>query len=212
MKRFIALASQWSHRLMSNFDYFDLSILSANNIQPLKDFVKQFREANGDRVFKVIWKDPSFQVQVNITKENPLLKSGIAGVHDFNIRTGGHRIIIQNYGKREYEYHRGGIPGTLFHEWCHIVQSYNAHHGLGKWFYNSCHPQQDVLYKRYQHMCSGFYAGFSPEEMAAEAFRVLNGFRSSESWEENKNFLADWKDFFTSDEVFALHFNSRSKS
>lgn len=199
---------------MSNLDYFDLSILSVENIQPLKDFVKKVRNQNGDASFKAIWKDPSLQIDISISKDHPALNSGIAGAHVFNRRSKEHNIVVRNFGSKQKNayHHRGGFTGTIIHEWCHAMQVFNATHGIGEWFWDQSHPQQDALYERYRGMCDGFYAAVSPEEMAAEAFRVLNGFCSSELWEKDKNFLADWKDFFTSDEVFALHFNSRSKS
>lgn len=200
---------------MNNFDYFDLSVLSVDNIQPLRDFVRKMRKPNGGATFKVFWKDPSFYAELNICKNHPSFepllhnKFVTTGMHDFDIRTKKHSLIVRNFGTKQKNnlHHTGGLVATIIHEWCHAIQCVNAQHGVGEWYWNISHPQQDVLYERYRRMCYPFYASVSAEEMAAEAFRVLNGFTSSAPWEKDEDFLSDWKDFFTSDEIFAFHFN-----
>ena len=77
---------------------------------------------------------------------------------------------------------------------------------LGDWYYEGNHLRQDELYDKWKHKFEAFYLASSAVEMSAEAFRVLKGWRSAESWERDQEFLTDWQDFFMSDPVFSLLF------
>ena len=95
------------------------------------------------------------------------------------------------------------MMSTILHEFAHHLQWRSRFKSKG-WKEGSNHPGQDALYAKYKELCQPYYAGYSPKEMAAEAFRLLMGWSESLDWELNQSFRKDWFDFFYSQESFSL--------
>ena len=178
----------------------DLSTLSVDNLDALRKMVRANRNKNGDASFMVTWKYDSLQTKVTFAEHADHVPNAYYS-GNFHPSYG---IFLRNYGNKEKNVigHRGGIFATLMHEWCHRMQSFATDNGVGEWYWDLSHPRQEELYEKYFFPCEGYYAVTNAEEMAAEAFRVLAGYPSGEPWESNQDFLNDWRDFFTSDEVF----------
>ena len=179
---------------------FDLSTISPDSYDALRNAFKESRNENGDVSLTLTWQGNA-PCPLLISKNPPNVPGDFAGFYLSN-----EGMFVKNYGnKRKNElWHRGSIPGTIFHEWCHRIQDLAASNGIGEWYWDNCHPKQDELYNKWSSHLEGFYAAIEPHEMAAEAFRVLKGWRSNEPWEENKELLADWREFFMGDEIFSL--------
>jgi hypothetical protein len=183
----------------------DLSTLSVDNLDLLRKATRENRDENGNSSFMVTWKYDCLQTEFTFAKHADHAPEYPG---HFDSRDG---IFVQNYGNKQENarYHRGGIFGTLMHEWCHRMQFFATENGVGEWYWSLSHPRQEELHEKYRSSCKGYYAGTTPEEMAAEAFRVLSGCPSGEEWEANQHLLNDWKDFFMNDEVFSLMFANK---
>lgn len=179
----------------------DLSMITPDNLGEFRKVFRACRQENGNVELTLTWKGEV---------ECPLLISsrvelGENFVGNFSF---SHGIALRNFGtvERNNFYHRGSIPGTIFHEWCHRMQWWCTDRNIGDWYLGCSHPEQDRLYSKWRDQFKGFYLAEMPQEMAAEAFRVLKGWRSEEPWESNQEFLADWKAFFMNDSIFSLLF------
>ena len=144
-------------------------------MKSLREMVRKTRDDKRNSCFTVHWKG-SYHCKLHIGKQPPTLDPENSGVYNFIHNV----ILVRNFGNKANNKvkHRGGLPGTIFHEWCHRMQFWWS---------------------------EGWLAS-SAVEMSAEAFRVLKGWRSAESWERDQEFLTDWQDFFMSDPVFSLLF------
>lgn len=181
----------------------DLSTLNPDNIEPLREVVRKTRDDQKSSCFTVHWRN-EFHSKLFIGKQPPGLGPESSGVYNFMHDV----ILIRNFGNKASNKvkHRGGLPSTILHEWCHRMQFWCSDNWIGDWGYEGNHPQQDELYDKWKHELEAFYLASKPVEMSAEVFRVLKGWRSTESWEDNQKLLADWRDFFMSDPVFSLLF------
>ena len=182
---------------------FDLSSISPDNLEPLRKAVREVRTKDGDASLWITWKG---EVGCPLTiKRHPseILCDPFSGT--FCIQGG---VFIRNYGNKQKNayHHIGGFAGTLVHEWCHRMQWFATSNSIGDWYWKVSHPEQDLLYKKWSGYFEGAYAATAPEEMAAELFRVLKGWRGKEAWEDNQELLEDWMNFFTNDPVFRHFF------
>jgi len=182
---------------------FDLSSISPDNIEPLRKAVREVRTKNGGVSLWLTWKG-ELGCPLTITSHTSKFISECSS-GTFCTRDG---VFIRNYGNKQKNayYHKGNLTGTIIHEWCHRMQWFATDNAVGDWYWEVSHPEQDALYKKWSSYLEGSYAATSPEEMAAELFRVLKGWQSKEAWEDNQELLQDWMDFFTSDPVFRHFF------
>ena len=90
------------------------------------------------------------------------------------------------------------------HELAHHLQQMGSDYDAGGWYWCKEHEEQEKLYEKWKVPMAGFYAGSKPSEMTAEAFRVLQGYRSSEGWERNQEFLADFREFLGGNPIFSV--------
>lgn len=181
----------------------DLSTINPSDISALRNIVRKVRKQDGSASLWLTWRG-ELGCPLKITKQSSKnLPNHCAGT--FCTRDG---IYIRNYGNKQKNayYHPGGFAGTIIHEWCHRMQWFATRNHVNDWYRVVSHPEQDFLYQRWVAELKGSYAAEAPEEMAAEAFRVLKGWQGTESWENNQYFLEDWFDFFTNDPVFSLLF------
>jgi hypothetical protein len=112
-------------------------------------------------------------------------------------------IDVVTYGRKNNPlHHRGGIEGTILHEMAHHLQMIGADMDVGGWYWTNNHVEQDKLYKKWKGQLEAFYAGSLPEEMTAEAFRVLQGWKSDEKWERNEELLGDFHSFLSGNKIF----------
>ena len=182
---------------------FDLSSISPDNLQPLREAVREVRTKDGNVSLWLTWKGEVGCPLKIIRQPNENLQKPFAGI--FSKRNG---MFVRNFGNKKQNayHHSGGLPGTIIHEWCHRIQWFAAENNIGDWYWEVSHPDQDALYKKWVECLKGSYAATSPEEMAAELFRVLKGWRGREAWEVNQELLEDWMNFFISDPVFRHFF------
>lgn len=97
----------------------------------------------------------------------------------------------------------GKMMATVLHEFAHHLQ-YKSRFKSEGWTTDHDHPGQQALYKKYKALCEPYYAAHSPKEMAAEAFRLLMGWKKFYlDWELDQSFKNDWFDFFYSEEMFS---------
>jgi hypothetical protein len=114
-------------------------------------------------------------------------------------------IALVTYGRRHNLLrHRGGLGGTLMHELAHHLQQMGSDYDAGGWYWCKEHEKQNELFDKWKGQLGGFYAGSKPSEMTAEAFRVLQGFRSPEEWEKNEEFLEDFREFLGGNSIFSV--------
>jgi hypothetical protein len=114
-------------------------------------------------------------------------------------------IDIVTYGKKSnLLHHRGGLEGTLMHEFAHHLQLIGSDLGVGGWFWGHCHKEQGGLYEKWKGQLEAFYVGSKAWEMTAEVFRVLQGFQSGEEWEKNEEFLEDFREFLGGNSIFSV--------
>ena len=181
---------------------FDLSNISPENLEPLRKAVREVRTQDGGASLWLTWRG-ELGCPLTITKQSKFLANNIAGV--FRPQEG---VVIKNFGSKQKNahHHIGGFAGTIVHEWCHRMQWFAADNNIGDWYWEVSHPEQDALYNKWSDYLQGAYAATAPEEMAAELFRVLKGWRGKEAWEDNQELLEDWMDFFVSDPVFCHFF------
>lgn len=181
----------------------DLSTLNPNSLKPLREVVRETRDDQRNSCFTVHWKG-KYHCELFIGKQPPGLDPEYSGRYNsvHNV------ILVRNFGNKANNKvkHRGHLPGTILHEWCHRMQIWCSDEWIGDWGYEGNHLQQDELYDKWKHEFEAFYLASSALEMSAETFRVLKGWCSAESWEGSQEFLADWRDFFISDPVFSLLF------
>lgn len=182
---------------------FDLSSISPDNIEPLREAVREVRTEDGNASLWINWKG-EMECPLTITRQwTGDLSEPFSGC--FSNRNG---LFIKNYGSKQKNayHHPGGFAGTIVHEWCHRMQWFAADNSIGNWYREVSHPEQDLLYKKWSGYLQGAYAATAPEEMAAELFRVLKGWRGKEAWEDDQELLEDWMNFFTNDPVFRHFF------
>ena len=181
----------------------DLSTLSPDNVEPLREVVRKTRDDQRNSCFTVHWKG-DYHCELFIGKQPSILDPENSGVYNFIHNL----VLVKNFGNKANNKvkHRGGLPGTIFHEWCHRMQFWCSDEWIRGWGYEGNHLQQDELYDKWKHEFKVFYLASSAVEMSAEAFRALKGWRSTEPWEDNQEFLADWRDFFMNDPIFSLLF------
>lgn len=182
---------------------FDLSSISPDNLEPLREAVREVRTKDGDASLWLTWKGElgcPLTIARHASKNLPECFSGT-----FCTRDG---VFIRNYGNKQKNayHHTAGFAGTIVHEWCHRMQWYATRSAVPRWYKSVSHPEQDLLYKKWSDCLQGTYAATAPEEMAAELFRVLRGWCGKEAWEDNQELLEDWMDFFTNDPVFRHFF------
>ena len=180
----------------------DLSTINPNDVEPLREIVRKTRDDQRNSCFTVHWKG-DYHCKLFIGKQPEHLLDGLCGA--FHTR---HGLLMRNYGNKQKNayYHEAGFAGTLLHEWCHRMQWFCSSNKNDGWYNEVSHLHQDQLYAKWVDICGATYAASSAYEMSAEAFRALKGWRSTEVWEDNQEFLADWRDFFMSDPVFSLLF------
>ena len=173
---------------------FDLSTFAPNSINPLKEALKEARDLDGIARLHLHW-GGVLQTPLKIGKFGE--HEGAAGWHD------GEGIFVKHFGKKmNKELHRGGIPGTIVHEWAHAIQWAGSDNSIGDWYWGYEHPGQDLLFERWaEKLKENSYAASEAKEMAAEAYRGVRGFSDPRDlWPEG--FLEDWKIFFCQDECF----------
>lgn len=119
------------------------------------------------------------------------------GLYDGNI------IQCATYGSKKNDiFHRGGILGTIKHEFCHALQYLATTCELPNWYWSYENDQQDELYRKWYDSFGNTYAQKSAVEAAAEAFRVLSGHPHPDEWETNSHLLDDYRKFFENELVF----------
>jgi len=160
-------------------------------------------EAKGNcRQFQVTWSDitPPFSLKV-YGGCIPGQASTVAGIFD----PSDYNISVATYGRRQNEtLHRGGLEGTVVHEWAHLLQCLGTDNDAGGWYFTNHHDEQSELFKKWKSVYKEAYAGSAPYEATAEAFRVLAGWPSAqpEEWESNTLLLEEWRAFLKGNEVF----------
>lgn len=181
----------------------DLSTINPNDVEPLREIVRKTRDDQRNSCFTVHWKG-DYHCKLFVGKQPPTLDPKSAGVYLLTYDA----ILVRNFGNKVYNNmkHRGGLTGTILHEWCHRMQFWCSDESVGDWYWGGHHPVQDELYDKWSGQFQSFYLASNAHEMSAEAFRALKGWRSVEIWEDNQEFLADWRDFFMNDPVFSLLF------
>lgn len=114
-------------------------------------------------------------------------------------------IHVLNLGKKgNLLSHRGGLQGTIVHEFAHHLQNLGAMNDVGDWYWTDRHDMQDSLFEKWSPILGDFYVASKPKEMTAEVFRVISGsgYSSPEHWEKNELFLEEYTNFLKSNEVF----------
>ena len=172
---------------------FDISTLTPNTIQTLVAALNAARGADKTARLNLHWGEV---LRTSLEVGRFAAHEGAAGWHD----SGG--IFVKHFGKSQNVHlHRGGIPGTIIHEWAHVIQWAASGSGIGEWYWGYENPGQDLLYEKWAEKLKGCYAASKPKEMAAEAYRALRGFTDlRDFWPEG--FLEDWESFFLGDECF----------
>jgi len=162
-------------------------------------------EAKGNcRQFMLTWNGITPPVSLKVYGGCiPGQASTVAGIFDpFD-----YSISIATYGRRQNEtLHRGGLEGTVAHEWAHLLQCLGSDNDVGGWYFTNHHDTQSTLFQKWKSVFDKdkSYAGEAPYEAAAELFRVLAGWPSSspEEWESNAALLQDWREFLKGNEMF----------
>lgn len=177
--------------------------ISGNIIDQMRAFDPPLWVRPGVAIFNVVWGGitPPIPMEVEM--------NGIGGMPpDTAGAWDGRKIRVASWGKRGNALrHRGGLEGTVVHEFAHVLQWYGAGNDIGDWYYTNHHDEQSALFDKWKSVLSPFYAGSHEAESTAEAFRVLKGYRSKEEWENNSQLLGEWEDFFKRNEVFKHFFS-----
>jgi hypothetical protein len=149
---------------------------------------------------EIRWRDFVEPIPLKIWKgQIPGEAPNILGAYD-HIRL---EIHVLNLGKKgNLLSHRGGLEGTILHEFAHHLVNLGAMNDVGDWYYTDSHDQQDALFDKWAPTLGDFYVASKAKEMTAEVFRVISGYASSEEWEANKTFLEEYKNFLQGNEVF----------
>jgi len=177
---------------------FTLDLSTYPNIVLLSQRVKEFKKDNEETFhFTLNWAG-LFQEGIPISIETWKLRPDAdwAGIHQDG------EITIRTFGKRgNSQFHRGGIVGTIYHEFFHYLQWYGCMAECGDWFWDTHHTEQKKLYDCWSESFEGFYAGSFPWEAAAEVYRVISGYTSAEAWEKNQSLKKDYLRFFQGNEM-----------
>ena len=181
---------------MRNSSSPTLSLLTPNLSQVIKSAWPDYKTMKAWRL-KVSWEEVVVDLIINKTDPQD---AKFGGIHRSSANTA--HIQVNHFGSRRLNnaYHRGGILGTIYHEWFHHLQWLGEQHSLAGWGWDG-HEVQDALYDKWKGELAGYYAGTAPHEAAAEAYRVLMGYRSLEAWELNNKLLTDYRDFFNQNEL-----------
>jgi hypothetical protein len=176
--------------------------ISGNIIDQMRAFDPPLWVRPGVAIFNVVWGEitPPIPMQVEI--------NGIGGMPpDTAGAWDGRKIRVASWGRKGNALrHRGGLEGTVVHEFAHFLQHHGSNNDYGGWYYTHYHDEQSALFERWESVLSPFYAGSHEAESTAEVFRVLKGYRSKEEWENNSQLLKEWEDFFRRNEVFKHFF------
>lgn len=179
----------------------DISV--GNIIDQMRAFDPPLWVRPGVAEFRVVWGEitPPIGMEVEMNGIGGM-PPNTAGAWD------GKRIRVASWGKKGNALrHRGGLEGTIVHEFAHVLQWYGAGNDIGDWYYTNHHDEQSALFDKWKSVLSPFYAGSHEAESTAEVFRVLKGYRSEEEWEDNSQLLGEWEDFFKRNEVFKHFFS-----
>ena len=143
------------------------------------------------------WGEVISDVKVTIDKASLHPGAVYAGYHNYLDGS----ITVLNFGKAGNRRHRGGVVGTIYHEFFHHLQWYGTMADVGGWYFTNSNDIQDTLYNKHKEAMAGFYVGSEPAEASAEVFRVLAGYHSEESWETNNKMLKDYFEFFSKNQM-----------
>jgi hypothetical protein len=179
-----------------------IDISMGNIVEQMRAFDPPLWVRPGVAGFRVVWGEvtPPVPLEVEVGGVGGCLPH-VAGVWD------GKRIRVATWGKKgNKQFHRGGLEGTIVHEFAHVLQWYGAGNSIGDWYYTNHHDEQSHLFKKWESVLSPFYAGSHEAESTAEVFRVLKGYRSDEEWENNSQLLKEWEGFLRGNEVFKHFF------
>jgi len=155
---------------------------------------RERRGMEGFRAYEVRWGNT--HESLNLTLYNSSIPG--EGESTLGLYTYGVGISIQ----RNAEHCRGGIEGTIAHEFAHHLQWWGSENSMGGWSLNTHNDFQTDLWVRWRPHFEGTYAFKAPAEAGAEVFRVLMGWKGQDAWEGNQALLEEWRAWFTQNAVF----------
>lgn len=142
----------------------------------------------------------SLILNLNLSLDRPSLHPGANWVG----RTVEEDIVVINHRGANKELHGGGIMGTIFHEFAHVLTNIGSTRGVGNWSPDGQKKSQTCLFNKWKVSFGDTYASTDPSEATAEVFRALWGYYdpADDHWAYNYSLINEWKIFLKKDAMF----------